>query len=102
MAEGQPEGKKPTVRTQVLVTADRIIGGDRQQDYGDARESFGRIGQLWSGILGMPVTAQQVALCMVALKISRAAGKPGHADSYVDMAGYAALAAELGGVTGAP
>lgn len=89
------------VRRQVLVVASRTIEGDRQQDYGEASASFARIAAIWAAILGVPITGHQVALMMTGLKISRAAGKPGHADSYIDMAGYAALAAELGGVSGA-
>lgn len=84
-----------TPREEILEEAARTIMGDRRRTYGDAQESFGRIAALWSAILQTHVTATQVALCMAALKISRAVGAPDHRDSFVDLAGYAALAFEL-------
>lgn len=89
---------RPLPRTEALIAADKTINGDRQADYGDAQTSFNRIALLWSAILGFQVEAREVALCMAAVKISRAVGKPDHADSYVDLLGYGALAAELSGI----
>lgn len=86
------------VPSSVLDEADRTITGQRAQDYGEAKASFERVAAIWSAILGTPVTGQQVALCMVGLKVSRATTTPAHRDSYVDIAGYAALGAQLGGV----
>lgn len=74
-----------------------LLGNDRQADYGDALDTHNRIAAMWTVVLDTPVTADQVALCMTAVKIIRAAKKPGHADSYVDAAAYAALAGEFTG-----
>jgi hypothetical protein len=38
------------------------------------------------------ITPEQVALCMVAVKLSRLVETPGHYDSYVDICGYAGVA----------
>lgn len=84
-----------TVRHQILMDADRLIHGDRQADYGPPDKNFARIAVGWQVILGAPVTAEQVARCMVWLKIARLCEGP-HRDSYADGAGYLALAAELG------
>lgn len=75
----------------ILSEANQLITGDRAVEYGDARESFVRIAQLWSTVLGQRVTPLEVIRCMIALKVSRAADGY-HRDSYVDIAGYAALA----------
>ena len=75
----------------ILSEAECIITGDRAEEYGDARVSFERIAHLWSTILEQRVTPLEVIRCMIALKVSRAAGGY-HRDSYVDIAGYAALA----------
>lgn len=77
----------------VLQEAERIINGQRREDYGGALESFDRIGRLWAVVLGVEVSAEQVALCLIQLKVARAmqgisAGKL-HRDSIVDIAGYA-------------
>lgn len=82
--------------TQALNVAAAIIHGPRANDYGDASESFARIALIWSGILGHDVTAAEVALCLAGLKMSRLAYSPDHADSWVDLIGYAALGAEIG------
>lgn len=72
----------------IFEEAEVIVGGDRRQDYGDVRESFERIGKAWSAVLPCDVTAEQVALCMIGLKLVRES----HAhkrDNVVDIAGYA-------------
>ncbi len=82
----------------VLQEAERLINGDRQATYGKAITSFERIADLWSAYIGgVSLTAMDVANLMALLKISRAKSALDtpeviHRDSYVDLAGYAALA----------
>lgn len=83
------------VREATLTTAANLISGDRAKDYGDAAESFTRLAALWTPILGVDVTPEQVALCLTQLKISRLIQSPGHTDSWVDAAGYIALGSEI-------
>lgn len=69
--------------------ADRIVGGARTEAYGHPFDNFTQTGRLWAPILGLEeVTPQQVALCMIAAKISRETHMP-QRDNRVDMAGYA-------------
>lgn len=82
-------------RDDILNTASSLIGGDRHQDYGDAKENFTRIGKLWEQVLGVPVTPGQVALCMNQVKVSRLVATPNHPDGWVDGAGYLALGGEI-------
>ena len=81
-------------RTKTLEAAIDLINGNRQKDYGTPQKNFARIAVGWDVILGCDVSPEQVALCMAWLKIARLANGP-HADSYIDGAGYMALAAEL-------
>ena len=89
-------------RAKVLDTAKDLINGDRAEDYGDADVSFGRIADGWNVIIGQAlidqgyITSQHVALMMTWLKMSRILGSLNHSDSYVDAAGYLALASEIG------
>jgi hypothetical protein len=85
----------PRMREVILDTAKELISGDREQTYGSAHESFNRIARLWEVILDTPVTATDVARCMVAMKLSRLQGNDEHGDSWIDIAGYAALGAEI-------
>ena len=79
-----PSGPKPCI----LEDAKALVTGARVEDYGTARESFGRIAKLWSAALGVEISPTEVALCMILLKVSREIN--GHKrDSLVDIAGYA-------------
>jgi len=71
----------------IVQEGKEIVGGDRQEDYGDIHESFNRIAGLWSAYLAHPVNATDVAKMMILLKVSRARHKDHH-DSYVDIVGY--------------
>lgn len=86
---GTPSGDK------ILDSARSLINGDRARDYGDAHEMHRRIAAGWSEILGVDVLPAQVALCMAWLKISRLVKTPDHADSFVDLVAYGALAGEI-------
>lgn len=72
----------------VLEEANKLVHGDRNADYGHPIDDFTRTAQMWSAILGVTVSAEQVGLCMCAVKISRQCNKP-KADNLVDLAGYA-------------
>ena len=79
----------------MLHRAQELIQGDRQADYGDKLPNFTQIAMLWTGVLaqklpfGTRITAEDVALCMMQVKIARLAKSPQHADSILDVAGYA-------------
>lgn len=95
------EDPKMSCRETILEEAKMCICHDRQNQYGSPEDSFAAIANYWSiyllnskKIVGA-ITTKDVALMMVLLKIARAEGHAHHADNYVDMAGYAALAAEL-------
>ena len=79
-----------TTPEPITAEAQRITSQDRRDVYGHPLEDFTRIGQLWAPLLGVEeITAEQVAHCMIALKLGRLTHAPGHRDSLVDIAGYA-------------
>jgi hypothetical protein len=81
-------------RTELLENV-TIALSDRGSAYGDASENFQRIADMWGIILREHVTVKEVALCMAAVKMARLMETPDHADSWVDLAGYAALGVEV-------
>ena len=105
--EGEGEAKKLT-RAAVLEKA--CVCGEREEDYGSPEDSFGCIAELWETYLRaacvspdaiVTVTAADVAMLMALLKIARVGTScvGGTADSFVDLAGYAACGAECAEVT---
>lgn len=83
-------------RTEILETANDYITNDRAQTHGqDAENSFGRIAAYWSAHLDCPISAADVCTMMALLKLARIAGNPKHLDSWIDVAGYAALGGEI-------
>lgn len=107
--EGEGEAKKLT-RAAVLEKARACVCGEREEDYGSPEDSFGCIAELWEAYLRaacvspnaiITVTPTDVAMLMALLKIARVGTSSigGTADSFVDLAGYAACGAECAEVT---
>lgn len=78
----------------VLEEADKIINGERREQYGDPGACFGGIAQMWSAYKGVEFTAVDVAQMMILLKVHRNRDI-WKRDSLVDVIGYAALAERL-------
>ena len=76
-----------SVDPTVAVDAINLVEGDRQDKYGSYDENLNRIAALWSSYIGTDITAMDVSLMMVLLKISRS--KAGYArDNAVDGVAY--------------
>ena len=76
------------IRESILFEAHNLVHGVRGEDYGHPYEDFSRTAKIWSAILGVDVTPEQVALCMIGVKISRECNKPKR-DNRIDIVGYA-------------
>ena len=79
--------------SDMLLDAARTLA-ERGRVYGDAAANMAKTAQLWSIVLGVDVTPVQCALCLIQLKVARLLVTPGHDDSAVDIAGYAAVLCE--------
>jgi hypothetical protein len=79
----------------VTAEANKLVYGDRGDSYAHPLTDYEATAKIWSGVLGVPVTAYQAALCMVGVKLSRASRNVGHRDSLVDGAGYFEVANEI-------
>jgi hypothetical protein len=89
--------EKQLYRVQALRDAARIISGERDVQYGGPEENFARIAKIWSVILNIKVTEEDVAMCMVGVKVARYANKSGfQPDTWIDIAGYAGCGYEVG------
>ena len=109
----QPIKKKPY---PILEEVEKILGGDRRSDYGEASASFKRIADYWNAYLchkrdlvdqsaheedlpyeflrGAYLTSRDVAMLMILFKIAREENKHKH-DNLADIIGYAVLADKM-------
>lgn len=70
------------------------IVDERASIYGEPTPNMERTAQMWSAYLGIPVTAHDVAMCMILVKVSRSKFIF-HEDNYTDIRGYALIASEV-------
>jgi len=66
---------------------------ERGESYGGAVEVHQDIADMWTIILGFPVSPANVANMMIALKLIRNSNQPKD-DNWLDIAGYAAIGME--------
>lgn len=81
-------------RGEILKEAGRLTASDRQKQYGDPQTNHRRIADLWSTYLEQEIRPEQVAICMALVKIARLM-QTQSADSFIDLAAYAAIAGEI-------
>ena len=88
---------------EILAKANELISNDRNESHGDAFKNHAEIAEFWNLFLDdklrpmADITAKDVAIMMILLKISRSnQGKKFNLDNFVDMAGYSAIAGEIG------
>jgi Domain of unknown function (DUF6378) len=70
---------------------------ERESQYGPPGVSLRRTAAAWSALLGVEITPSDVCLMMIVLKASRLMHDSGQSDSWVDIAGYAAIGGEVSG-----
>lgn len=79
---------------RLLQNALRVFE-ERRAEYGSAERNMIAVAKRWSLVLGQEISEQDVVLCLLELKLARLTFHPAHMDSIVDVAGYAAVLAEL-------
>ena len=89
-------------KEEILKKAKELISSDRNNTHGDAYRNHSEIAEFWNIFLDKKLkpmaslTAEDVALMMVLMKISRnSQGKKSNIDNFIDMCGYAAIAGEI-------
>ena len=88
------EEKTPNTRAEFLKVVEGIICKDRNAQYGEPEDNFGRIAKFWSDYLETSIDAADVAIMMSLFKIARIATGGNKSDNWIDLIGYAACGAE--------
>ena len=84
-------------REEILKQVEKCILNDRQNTYGKPEDNFQTIANFWNTYLGIKdaffmLSAKDVAIMMMLLKVARMKSSPNHLDNYVDAAGYSVIA----------
>ena len=89
-------------RADCLETANKIVNGERQEVYGTPEHNFNRIAEMWTTYLSGRneerldyITAKDVSIMMMLLKVARIMSGTSTEDSWVDICGYAACGCEI-------
>jgi hypothetical protein len=82
------------LRAEILEEAKQTICQDRNDQYGEPEDNFAKIAALWSTYLGVDLKPSDIAMMMTLFKIARHKTGGAKRDTFVDICGYAACAAE--------
>ena len=72
----------------------KAIIEDRGMDYGHPSDNMQRTASLWSAYLEMPITDDQVAMCLALVKVARSM-ESSKVDNFIDGAAYFAICGML-------
>ena len=67
----------------------------RRREYGEPVDVFEAIAKRWSSVFRTEVSAPQVVIALIDVKLVRLSRNPKHLDSIMDIAGYAGCLAEV-------
>ena len=83
-------------RAWLLRKAEKIVCGERNKDYGEPVENMKRTAAMFSAYLGdrRELDSTDIAAFGIILKLGRLSHDRGSADSWLDVAGYAAIGFE--------
>ena len=72
----------------------KAIIEDRGMDYGHPSDNMQRTASLWSAYLEMPISDDQVAMCLALVKVARSM-ESSKVDNFIDGAAYFAISGQL-------
>lgn len=78
----------------IIAEAIRVLK-PRGDVYGTVRGNHERIARIANELTGHSLSAHDIAMVLVAVKLSRIAQSPDHVDSYVDAINYLSFAGEF-------
>ena len=82
------------MKKNILEEANKITHKDRNKDYDNPVNNFKQISEIYQAITGKIIYPREIALLMIATKLSRESFKHKR-DNLVDLAGYSWVLNEL-------
>lgn len=80
--------------SEMMQHASALVG-ERGKVYGGIRENHEQIAMIATQLIGRHLTAHDILMIMVAVKLARLARTPDHVDSYLDALNYLSFAGEI-------
>ena len=84
-----------TSRKKIIKHAWDLIDPKREKDIGPTIEINERAAVIWSGLLGIPIRPDQVAMCLVGYKLAHTTAAYERTKTYEDAIAYLAIAGEM-------
>ena len=81
---------KSIQKESILLQADKIVNGDRNEQYGDPNIAFEEYRTILKATFGIDLTSAQICKVLMAIKLGRMKYKYKE-DSLVDLCGYAEI-----------
>ena len=106
-SEAEPDQTEPsqtepdplTIREQLLQDVSKIITGDRNREYGEPDQNIGRTYEMLRAYLGsrsgLELEPEDVCAFAIILKLGRLSHDSSKRDTWMDIAGYAAVGWEV-------
>ena len=88
-------------KEEILMKAAELVGNSRQESHGDVFKNHEQIAEFWNIYLDdklkpvAAITADEAAMMMALVKVSRSKVGIHNVDDYVDGSAYIAIAGEL-------
>lgn len=77
-------------RESILLEAERIVNGDRDEQYGNPKDAFEEYSKILDVCFGIKLTPEQICKVQMAIKLGRLKHKFKR-DSIVDLCGYSEI-----------
>lgn len=75
-------------KPSVLMQAEALVNGDRNEAYGDPYDNHQHIADIFNAWTGMDLLASDIARVQLATKMAREQNPNVRSDTYVDISGY--------------
>lgn len=86
--------KSENISDSILLEANKIVNGDRNEQYGDIKEAFSVYAEICHTTFDLDLSPDDVCKVLMAVKLGRLKYKYKH-DSIVDLCGYAEILSKL-------
>ena len=79
-----------SIKNSLLLQADKVVNGDRNEQYGDAKQAFNEYSEILKTTFNISLSPEEICKVMMAIKLGRLKYKFKE-DSLLDLMGYSEI-----------